>query len=193
MRSLARLLIAFSRASIIGVGLPVLVWSNTHHVRGDCIQPNYIVIVVQTEDPYVPAVTSGSYPRSIPASPFSFKCSLKNEEPAFAQCRCCSYSKWAIQEVSSSLGFQGLGLLLHPWAPVALSQSICLQVVKCWFTVWDEPWFPERFALSQYWFVSVKRVLVTGWGEGWGVVVGYCLFVSVCQSTACIFMSKHRK
>ncbi len=86
---------------------------------------------------------------------------------AFGQCRYCSQIEWASQEVSSSLGFKGLGLLLHPWALVAPSQGICLQVVKCWFTHWDQPWYAVRFALSQYWFVSFNRVLVTGWYGRW--------------------------
>lgn len=46
--------------------------------------------------------------------------------------------------------------------PVAPSHSICLQFVKWWFTHWDDPWFVVRFALSHYWSVNFKRVLVTG-------------------------------
>lgn len=49
VRSLARLLIAFSRDSIIDARLTVLMWCNTHDARGGCRQPNYIVIMIQTE------------------------------------------------------------------------------------------------------------------------------------------------
>lgn len=79
VRSLARLLIAFSRDSIIDALLPELVWRNTHDARGDCGQPNYIVIIIQTEIiltfccTSLPAVTFGSYPRSTPVPQLLFR------------------------------------------------------------------------------------------------------------------------
>lgn len=145
-------------------------WSNTHDARDGCRQPDYIVIIMQTEIILTsccmsaPAANHGSYPRSTPALQLLFNCRKQKRELAFGQSLCCSQIKWALQEVSSSLGLKGLGLLLHLWAPVAPSQGICLQVVKRWFTLWDDPSSAVRFALLQYWCVSFNRVLVAGWG-----------------------------
>lgn len=90
-----------------------------------------------------------------------------------------------MQEVICGFSVQRLGLLFYLWSPVAQSLGICLRTVQCWFTVWNKPWSPERFALAQHWSVSVKGV---SHRAGRGVAgVCRCQCEPVCQSAACTF------
>ena len=79
--------------------------------------------------------------------------------------------------------FQGIRFAIASLSPCGTEPGHLSVGRQGWFTLWDEPWFTERLVLSQYWFISLGRLLVTGWGV--------CLFF--CLSKSSMYLSVKAK